>query len=464
MNQPYSNAKPYIAQLKRIEQQISQNQLQEAARQLNLLAKTSSHDPRLFLLGSRLAEVAGNPDGMLQAARKAHELAPEWPLASIHLAAVLASQGEAEAAMALAELALQQADVQATQAGKDTELLIKAATLAQRLNLHAKALQWLRQAEQNSPDDVSIRYKIGLTLTYSGEPVSAIGIFSELLLLRPNNPALLSARMQACLHAQQTTPAIRDGEALLAIDPGNEEYQFYLDIARGLTPKTMPAAVVSGLFDGYAARFDLHTVVKLQYKLPREVALMIKQWHPDGKADVLDLGCGTGLLGACLGPILGVLVGVELSERMIEQAARHGVYDRFHKVNLLDALRETPENLYHVITALDVFIYVGGLEAVIPNAFRILLPDGRFVFSCETGLDGEADYVLRSTYRYTHQRSYVQRLLAQAGFEDITLQDRVLRFEADQPVASILVTARKPPQVVSKSRSRAKKSAKPSGL
>ena len=165
-----------------------------------------------------------------------------------------------------------------------------------------------------------------------------------------------------------------------------------------------------------------------------------------------------------MGPIEGVLVGVDLSGDMITQAARHRVYDRFHQVNLLDALQATPENLYHVITALDVFIYVGGLEAVIPNAFRILLPDGRFVFSCETGLDGDADYVLRSTYRYTHHRSYVQRLLAQAGFDDITMQDRVLRFEADQPVAGILVTARKPPQKVSKGRARAKKSTKPGGL
>ena len=457
MKQSYSNTAQYIVQLQSVELQINQNQLQEAAQQLNLLAKTASHDPRLFLLGSRLAEAARNPDGMLVAARKAHELAPQWPIATIHLAAVLTSRGEGEEAMTLAALAIQQATSQATQAGIGTELLIKAATVAQRLNLHPQALQWLRQAEQISPDDASIRYKIGLTLTQGGDPASAIAIFTDLLLQQPNNPALLSARMQACLSAQESAQAIADGEALLAMDPTNEEYQFYLDVARGLTPKTMPVALVLGLVDADAARFDDPVDVQLQHKLPRDVAQMISQWHPDRKGDVLDLGCGTGLLGACLGPIEGVLVGVDLSGTMIEQATRRRVYDSFHQVNLLDALQATPENLYHVITALDVFIYVGCLDAVIPNAYRILLPGGHFVFSCETAAEGEADYALQSTYRYTHQRSYVERLLQHAGFEDIATESRVLRYEAGQPVASFLVTARKALPKVRKSGPRPKK-------
>ena len=457
MNSPFSHTRQYLAQLKSIEQQIKQNQLQEAALQLNLLAKTNSHDPRLFLLGSRLAEAARNPDGMWVAARKAHELAPQWPVATIHLAGVLASRGEAEEAMTLAE----QATLQADQAAIDAELLTKAAAVAQRLNRHPQALQWLRQAEQISPDDVSIRYKIGLILTQGGDPASAIDLFTELLLQRPNNPALLSARMQACLSAQQTAQAIRDGETLLAMEPANEEYQFYLDVARGLTPKTLPVALVSGLVDADAVRFGDPVDVQLQHKLSRDVAQMISQWHPDRKGDVLDLGCGTGLLGACLGPIEGVLVGVDLSGDMLEQATRRRVYDSFHQVNLLDALQATPENLYHVITALDVFIYVGNLDAVIPNAYRILLPGGRFLFSCETGADGAADYALQNSFRYTHQPSYVQRLLQQAGFEDIAVEDRMLRFEADQPVQGFLVSARKPLPKVRKSGSRPKKSGKP---
>ena len=92
--------------------------------------------------------------------------------------------------------------------------------------------------------------------------------------------------------------------------------------------------------------------------------------RPDRRFNVLDLGCGTGLLGVYLGRLHGHLIGVDLSEKMIEQAARHGVYSRFHHVNILDALRDTPADHYEVITCLDALVYVGDLAPVIPNVLR----------------------------------------------------------------------------------------------
>ncbi len=460
MKLPHLHTASLTAQLKSIERQISQDQLQQAALQLNLLARTAPRDPRVFLLGSRLAEAANNPDGILQAARKAHALAPQWPVATIHLAGVLASRYETAEALALAQQAVQQAAEPASQTPLDAELLGKAAAVAYRLNLYPEALQWLRQAEKISPDDPAIRYKIGLALTHSGEPASAVELFSALLQQQPGKSALLSARLQAGLRAQQHEQAIRDAEALLALEPASEEYRFYLEVARGQTPATQPASLITGLFDGYATGFDQHAVLQLHYTLPRDVAQLIHLWHPDRKGDVLDLGCGTGLLGVGLGPIEGVLVGVDLSAAMLEQAARHHVYDSFHQVNLIDALHATPGDHYDVIAALDVLIYVGSLEAVIPDAWRVLLPGGHFVFSCETGAAGAPDYALQASYRYTHQPAYVKRLLEQAGFTDITTQDCVLRHEAQQPVQGFLVTARKPLPAAGKTASKPKKAGK----
>ena len=440
MNHSFSDAKQFVAKLNLIEQQINQKQLREAAQELNLLAKTASNDPRIYLLGSRLAEVANNPEGMLRAAQKAHQLAPQWPAAAIHLAYVLASQGEAEEAIASADLAIHEAT---TLGSLDAGLLNRAASVAQMLGHYQEALAWLLQAEDMDPSDISTRYKIGLTLISNGDFAGAVDRLTPLLAQQPNNVSVLNARMHAFLGGKNLELAIQDGEAILAQDPSYADVPFYLAIARGETPKTQPESVILGLFDSSADRFDRHLVVQLKYKLPRDVAQLIHAWHPDRKGDVLDLGCGTGLLGACLGPIDGVLVGVDLSGQMIEKAARHKVYDSFHRVNLLDALQATPDNLYHVITALDVLIYVGSLDEVIPNVYRILQVGGRFVFSCEVGADDAADFALQSTYRYSHQRSYVRGLLDATGFKDIEIEDRVLRYESNLPVQGFLVTARK---------------------
>jgi predicted TPR repeat methyltransferase len=376
----------------------------------------------------------------------------------MHLADVLASRGEADEAILLAEQALQQSATQANQSVHRADWLIHAAAVAQRLGQHALALQWLRQAEQLSPDEPDIRYRLGLSLTRSGEPGDAIVIFTDLLRQQSGQPALLRARLQACLIAQQTEQAILDGEALLTLEPANAEYQFYLALARGLTPETLPVSMVTSLFEGNATGIEHYIDAELQQELSRDVAQIINQWHPDRKGDVLELGCGAGLLGAALGPIDGVLVGVDLSASMMGRAAGHRVYDRFHHVNLLDALQATPENLYHVIAALDSLPYVGSLDIVVPNAYRILLDGGHFVFSFEGGADGAADYTLQSTYRYQHQLSYVQRLLQHAGFEDVVVRSRVIDRQGGAPVITMLVIARKPLQKVTKSRTRRQQS------
>ncbi|MFZ4481424.1 MAG: methyltransferase [Rhodoferax sp.] len=447
MNISYSNAKTYIAQLKGIEQQIAQNQLQEAAQNLNLLVQTNSNDPRLYLLGLRLAAMARNPTGMLVAARRAHQLAPDWAIATISLAEVLASQGEVEEAILMAEKALRQAAVQTAQVSHRVEVLTKAAALAQRVGLRQRALQWLQEAEEINPDDLSIRHEIGRALADLGDTVQAIDSFNGLLRKLPNNSSLLYDRMRISLDAQLHEQAIQDGETLLALEPGNEVYKFYLDVARGLTPATQPAAVIADLFDADTARSDQQLMARLQYTLPQEVSQMILRWHPGRKVDVLDLGCGTGALGACLGSVDGALIGVDLSQHMLDRAVSHHVYDRLHNVNLVDALRDTPSEHYDVITALDVFIYVGDLGSVIPNAYRVLAPGGRFVFSCEedAGAAGQPDFTLQRSYRYTHQRSYVLRLLEDAGYQELDIDDRVLRQEKGQAVHGFLVSARKEP-------------------
>lgn len=164
--------------------------------------------------------------------------------------------------------------------------------------------------------------------------------------------------------------------------------------------------------------------------------------HPDKKLNILDLGCGTGLLGVYLGRIDGFLIGVDISKGMIEQAARHGVYDRFHHVNLLDALQDTPDALYQVITALDVFIYTGDISAALADALRILTPGGHLIFSCEAAPEDGPDLVLQATGRYAHRRSHVEALCQAAGV-DVTIEDTVLRHENHAPVHGFVVVAHK---------------------
>lgn len=433
-------AQEFVSQLQYVEKLIGENRLSDAARMLNTLSKTAPADPRLFLLGSLMAEAANNPEGMLKSAKKAVELAPGWPVASIRLAGVYSAQGQTQLAVETAE----QAIFEATQDNSlNIEYLTRAAAIAINCQHYPQAALWAEQASGLAPENKQLKHMLAAALAYNHQYDQAIELYSSLLEIEPGKVPVLHDRMLAYNNTQQTELARQDAAQLLALEPDNETYSYYNAMLKGETPPTQPASVVTHLFNTTANHFDHHLVGRLQYTLPQDVAKMIIGWYPDKKLDLLDLGCGTGLLGASLGRVNGVIVGVDLSGAMIEKARQHNVYAQFNQVNVLDALHHTPENHYDVITALDVLIYVGDLTFVIPNVLRILTAGGRFVFSCEAATSDVETFTLLGTQRYAHQETHVQELLDSVGFQEIQIQSRDLRMEAGEPVKGFVVSARK---------------------
>lgn len=433
-------AQEFVSQLQYVEKLIVDERLNDAARMLNNMVKTAPNDPRLFLLGSLMAEAANNPAGTLAAAQKAVELAPSWPVASIRLAGVYSAQGQTQLAVETAEQAL----FEATQDNSlNTDYLTRAAAIAIKCQHYPQAALWAEQACGLAPDSAQLKHLMAEAFAFNGQFEEAIALYSTLLEQDPANTAILFNRLLAYNSTNQPTLAHHDAKQLLALEPDNETFRYYVALFKGETPATQPASVVTSLFNATAAEFDQHLVGTLQYTLPRDVAKMIMGWYPDKKLDLLDLGCGTGLLGASLGPVNGVIVGVDLSGEMIAQAYRHNVYAQFNQVNVLDALHSTQDSHYDVITALDVFIYVGDLTTVIPNAHRILTQGGRFVFSCEAAPDSVETFALQSTQRYVHQQKHVQQLLSTAGFKNIHIESSTLRYEANEPVLGFIASGQK---------------------
>src|SRR5207302_1633468 len=98
--------------------------------------------------------------------------------------------------------------------------------------------------------------------------------------------------------------------------------------------------------------------------------------------DVLDLGCGTGLAGELFRPLSRRLDGVDLSPRMLAQAATRGVYDRLAAGDLLTHLGGTGDR-YHLVLAADVFVYLGDLAPVFAAARLVLRAGGWLAFTVE---------------------------------------------------------------------------------
>ena len=434
---PTTYTDPMATRLNAVQSLIEAGNLPKAAEKLNAARAIGPSDPRVYLLGMLLAEAAGNPQGALQSGRRALELGNEWPVAVTEVALLLARQNQFDEAVALAARAVKLD-------GDNPALLGRVIDIAHRAKRLDLAIPWLERAVALVPEHLHIQYLLARDLAETGNHERALAGLEPLLQAKPDDPILLICRLQSRLALGRNELASQDGATLVALEPENPKYQFWRDLAAGRTPPRYPPSMVQEMYDGFADTFDQYLVGGLKYTLPRKVADAIKGFYPDNTLNVLDLGCGTGLLGASLGRINGALVGVELSYKMIEQAGQRGVYDRFHNVDLIGALQDTPETQYEVITALDVLIYVGDLGETIVNSFRILKPGGRFIFSCEGAGEDEGNLVFRSSQRFAHKASHIESLCRLAGFEEVSLEPVTLRYEAGQPIEGFLVIARRP--------------------
>lgn len=438
MNQPNIPLDPFTQTLQHIRGLIEAGQFQPAAEALNAVQKQAPTDARIPLIGMRLAQRLGKPEHAVQAARRALTLAPGWHVAQIELALRLAQQKQGDEAMQLAMQAL-------AGAPDEPQVMSGAINVALFSERTEQTLAWAEDGVRRFPEDAGIRLFLARLLVALGRPGDAQAQYEYIHSRLPQHEETLRGLLSCAMKTGDSDQAVQWADRLLALSPDDENAQYWHAIARGQTPETQPSDVVTDIFDGYAQNFDMHLVRALQYRVPERVAQILLEKHPDRRFNLLDLGCGTGLVGVYLGRIEGHIIGADLSEKMIEQAARHGIYSRFHRVNVLDALRETPAEHYEAITCTDVLVYVGDLAPVIPNAFRILKAGGHFIFSCEAAAEDEDDLVLRPSQRYAHKASSAERQLRAAGFDDIVIEHLpTLRMEGGVPLPGFLVVAHKP--------------------
>ena len=87
-------------------------------------------------------------------------------------------------------------------------------------------------------------------------------------------------------------------------------------------------------YDAWAPGYDAENIAK-GYRVHAIGAAFLSRYVAPGDGPVLDAGCGTGLVGECLG-ILGYadLVGTDISEGMLETARTLGAYKRVFQHDL----------------------------------------------------------------------------------------------------------------------------------
>ncbi|PWC83126.1 hypothetical protein TSH100_21500 [Azospirillum sp. TSH100] len=204
-----------------------------------------------------------------------------------------------------------------------------------------------------------------------------------------------------------------------------------------------PDDYVRQTFDLFAEEFD-RKLAELDYRAPALLAGLLTDEVPAGDLDVLDAGCGTGLCAAALRPYARRLVGVDLSDGMLERASGRRLYDELHAAELVGFLA-AHRQAFDLVMAADVFCYFGVLDEALAAACTALRPGGRLAFTVEEldPTDGRPHRVATHG-RYAHAEAYVRAALAGAGLTLRRCDHDRLRFESGEPVMGLVVLAERP--------------------
>lgn len=284
----------------------------------------------------------------------------------------------------------------------------------------------------------------------AGEFAAAADLVAQALELVPRHLPFMVMQASFLEKADCADSAADIWRSILAADPA-DPHGAELKLAklgRAMMPDRSPAAYVQALFDDFAPRFDKTLVEKLAYCAPDLLAAALADHGPH--AHVIDLGCGTGLMGERLRMQASFMEGLDLSPGMLKLAKDKGVYDHLAEADLATDFRtrcNRGDVQADLAVAADVLIYVGDLDAVFTNVARTLEYGGLFAFTVETH-DGLADFELRQSLRFAHRPAYVTSALGKAGFDVHSLENAILREDAGAPITGLVVVARKRPAAV----------------
>ena len=173
-------------------------------------------------------------------------------------------------------------------------------------------------------------------------------------------------------------------------------------------------------FDKDAASYDLKPG---RVKLAQDVAAAIMgEVKLNSDMDVLDFGCGTGLVTLHIQPFVKTVTGADSSHGMLD-VLRSKIEDRKLrnvKTEFIDPeKRVTLKNKYHLVVCSMTLHHVEDLGYILHEFYNCLLPGG---YLCIADLDSDEGDFHRDEEGVVHfgfDRSEMRRLFIEGGFQDV---------------------------------------------
>lgn len=212
-------------------------------------------------------------------------------------------------------------------------------------------------------------------------------------------------------------------------------------------PERASDALIDRIYTARAASWD--QIVTKAYRGAELVAAMLATLRDEQDSlDVLDAGCGTGLVGTLVRHKARRLEGIDLSPAMLQRAMEKGIYDQLYQGDLVKFLGSRRCS-YDIITCAATLIHFGDLRPVFEAAAMSLREDGLFIFTVFPNEVNENEFAvgpfdgLAPGGCYVHGVSYVSKLADTTRFKVAALQRGIHEYYKGKPREAFIIALRR---------------------
>jgi len=373
-------------------------------------------------LGNTLKEL-GRLDEAEASYKKATALKPDYALAYHNFGNMLKEQGR----LIEAEISIKKA---ITLKPDFAEAHCNLGNTQKQLRRLDEAEASYKKATALKPDYAEAHNNLAVISQELGRLEEAETSYRKAITLKPDYAEAHNNLGGLLIKLNKIEEAIICYKKAIEIKPDYAEVKHLLSALTGHTTNSAPRKYVENLFDNYAINFEHSLVDKLEYKIPNKIIKMIVAKNSNIQlGSVLDLGCGTGLIGDEIKKYCSNLEGIDLSKSMLEKASAKNIYNKLEHKDIVEYL-STEDLDFNYFISTDVFIYVGELSEIFKLIKSRNKSKGKFVFSTEhTDRDG---FFLEKSRRYSHSKKYIESLCNKFGYKLSHFETTNLRKEKDR--------------------------------
>ena len=321
------------------------------------------------------------------------------------------------------------------------------------LGVVQKARGKLKEAAANyqhaialNPDHTNAHNNLGNIWKSLGNPDKARASFERALLLKPGNPDTHYNLGVLDSEAGDAEQAARHFQHCLEQDHEDSRGARILlaRLGHGRAPDHASHAQMQSVYNARAHFWDQES----RYFGHLSAAQALQDHASRAALDVLDIGCGTGLVGALVRPVARNLDGVDLSAGMLEKAREKNVYDRLEQADIVSFL-SAHKDRYDAILGAAILVHFGDLRPIFQAVAQSLRANGLFIFTLFSNENSDfavaASAPLAQSGCYAHSAAYVERLAEACGFSVLKLEQVVHEHDPDgNPVSGFVTVLRRP--------------------